>query len=469
MESFAENLLWVVNTDSYIRQPCYSVRTRAQYYLIFEHLNSTIYQKLKYIQGEFPEFLLNYLTESEIYLYPEHGRWQFYFFPILYNKKNKPIIEVNREDNIKAIEQALFGIGHIARLYYLRTLDSKTHTWAVRQLGWALRYAEFGIIKLYNYIISSKYEVFFPVEVQEEIEWLIFVNANWVQYENELLSDVSIYQEASLKLNGIVECFSKCLAKDRVEVVGYINDDSNEYDNISFNFIAYFKSDLENEFKDDLMAFYLHGSAARGDQYAGSDIDCIAIFKQLDTVTIMRLKSIISKYDNISVTPLSLNGLINYPDFRFYGLCLGSRKISGHISFQFVNSKAKMIQGMLNNLFTILQVSRAYLLLESYGPRAPYMLKLMMKLSDHGYMRLKIMLETDSFPNKKEAVRQFFKNDTNATLIMEYLLDIPHIDKKISVAVQNGDYEPIKAQYHLLLQFVDVQLKTFSYRKVYLK
>lgn len=454
IKNFSENLLWIVNSDSYIRQPCYSSRARACYYLIFDEFEQKDLAKLKYVQGEFPEFFLNFLTKNELDYYPSQGKWQFCFSPIVYNKTgDMPIASVKKSDHIEAIRQAIFGIGHIARLYFLRDLDKKTHTWAVRQVGWAFRYAELGIVKLWNYIQTGQYDINFNINIKSEIEWLCAVNANWVKYEAEFLSDVEEYRKASLKLNAIVEYFSNELTS-LSDSSYYVEASSDEYNQEKYRFIGVFRDELIKEFGGNLKAFYLHGSAARGDQHKNSDIDSIAVLSELDAETLKKLRNLLSKFKGISISTLSLNDLINYPAFRFYSICLGSKKMYGEITFKVINSDQNVLDGITNNLYTILQIARAYLLIENYGPRAPYVLTLMMKLCDHGCMRLIIRLQTGSFPDKKEEVKDFFRENPIASEVIGYLLNVNSEEEYIKNALLEGDSNPLKQNYMLQVKFV---------------
>ena len=62
LKLFEGDLIYVINTDSYIRQPCYSSRAKDFYYLILQNSDLDTIRKVKYIQSEFKEFYINYLT-----------------------------------------------------------------------------------------------------------------------------------------------------------------------------------------------------------------------------------------------------------------------------------------------------------------------------------------------------------------------------------------------------------------------
>lgn len=204
--------------------------------------------KIKYIQGEFPEFFLNYLIEDELRIYPKHGRWQFNFSPIIYSKDDLLPFELKQEDSIKAINHAIISVGHIARLYYLRDFDEKTHVWVVRQLGWALKYAENGIVKLYNYTYHKIYSNHIKhKDILNEIEWLLNTNKNWVATEKLYLSSVNEYRIASLRLNKIVQFFSEKNAKSATKL-NFTENSSNNYDIERHEFVASLRSDLIKEF-----------------------------------------------------------------------------------------------------------------------------------------------------------------------------------------------------------------------------
>ncbi len=78
LEVFAENLLGIVETDSYLRQPDYSSRCVRHFYVIVpDNFVTGCIASLRYLQAEFFEFTLNYLTISELSYYPPHCMWQF--------------------------------------------------------------------------------------------------------------------------------------------------------------------------------------------------------------------------------------------------------------------------------------------------------------------------------------------------------------------------------------------------------
>lgn len=452
MELFKDNLLWIVNTDSYLRQPCYSSRAKNFFYFIFDHVTAEDQAKIKYINGEFPEYFLNYLTEKELNDYPNHGKWQFCFSRILYGRDTNSIPLAHHEsDHRIAISHAIISVGHIARLYYLSDLDDdKSHTWGVRQLGWALRYAENGIVKLWNHIILGRYDLSeINNQISAEVKWLSDVNANWDKYESLYLTDINAYKNSSLKLNQIVQFFSKQLAS-RYANKNYNNDSSNSNE---IKFINSFRDEMVNEFSNTLKCLYLSGSSARGDQHKNSDIDSIGVFSHLDEEILKRLKVIISKFQNTSVYTLSMNDLTVYPNFKYYTLTEGTKKIHGDISFLSSNDNKDIFESILNNIFILIQIARSYLIIGNYGVRAHYVLKLMLKLADHGCLRLIIKYVTGSYPNQKEEVKEFFKDNARATSIINYLLDINDQEKNIKNSLLSGNTSELINRYIELNEF----------------
>ncbi|MBN8827878.1 MAG: nucleotidyltransferase domain-containing protein [Sphingobacteriia bacterium] len=452
-DTFDDNLIYIINTDSYLRQPCYSSKARNYYYLILEKLDNQQLNALKYLQGEFPEFILNCLSYEELENYPSHSKWQFIFSPIIYNKYNVLIEHLNTQDYVDSIANAIINVGHIARLYYLSDLDDKSHTWAVRQLGWALRYAEKGIVNLWNYIQIGEYSNSnTDLNITGEIEWLITINNFWEKFEYELLQNIEEYKKASLILNRIVQYYSEKLATN-ITNSNFIEDSSNEYDESKFHFISLITNDLKQKFNDNLRTFYLYGSAARGEQHKTSDVDSIVVFDKLDDDTLAVLREIKVNHPNLSIYSLSINDLIIYPSFKYYTQNLGSKKIYGNISFKPANSLDDIINGMINNLFIIIQISRAYLIGENFGPRAIHLLKLMMKLADHGCMRLLINYYKKEFPQNKEEVKAFFKEELLANKVIDFVININDEADKIKASLLNGNNSLITENYQLLISF----------------
>lgn len=455
IELLDDNLLYIVNTDSYIRQPCYSSRAIDCYYLIVENDKAMVLEKIKYIQGEFQEFVLNYLTSEEVLKYPPQGKWQFIFSKNIYKKNDLPILEATSDDHLQALRQALIGVGHIARHYYLRDLDTKTHTWAVRQFGWALKYAEFGILSLWNYIRYGKYSSSIEkyTKIKPELEWLLSTNKQWIQAERLMLADVQEYKQASLKLNKIQQYFSKTL-RANVSKENYLQLDQVKSNNIDVGHIAEFKDDLIAKFKNNVRALYLIGSAARGDQNKDSDIDTIIVFSKLDEEVLIILSQIIQKYKKLSAYTLSMEDLIIYPEFRYYTLNEGSKKVFGDISFKETTQNLKVIDGTLNNMFIILQVARSYLLMSNYGHRSVHMLKLMMKLADHGCMRPFAKYSSGKFPDKQADVKSIFTGNKFSTEVIEFVQNVNNHSTEVQHSLLNGNQQPLIDAYTLLDNFV---------------
>ncbi|MGK2888465.1 MAG: hypothetical protein ACSLEN_03180 [Candidatus Malihini olakiniferum] len=79
---FDKNLSGIAEKDAFLRQPNYSSHAVGYYDLIVnEDYGEETALAAYYLQAEFPELSLNYLTERELSDYPAHGRWQFYSYP----------------------------------------------------------------------------------------------------------------------------------------------------------------------------------------------------------------------------------------------------------------------------------------------------------------------------------------------------------------------------------------------------
>lgn len=447
-----DNLVFIINTDSYLRQPCYSSRARDFYYLIVYQSDERLIARIRYIQAEFPELCINYLTASELLSYPAQGKWQFSNSPIVYSRDEKESAIVStKEDNLQAISQAIVGVGHIARLYYLRSMNLKSHTWAVRQLGWAFRYTENGIVKLYNLIVNGTYTLNNSENNKaNDVSWLSDINNSWETHEKALLKNNDVYQKYALRLNSIVQYFSEAISS-YYENKNFIEDISYEYNKESYPFISDFREEIMAALPNDLLTLYISGSAARGDQHAGSDIDTIAVFSKLDNEVLSKLRAVITKYKDISVYSLSIYDLISYPSFRYYTLNKGTVKIAGKISFVSMNNDLYSI--LVNNLYIIRQISRSYLILNTYGERAVHLLRLMMKLADHGCMRPYINLKSGQYPSKKEIVAKYFENIEVASEVLNYLNNLNNNYEDSVNSCVEGNHEPIINGFTLLNRF----------------
>lgn len=449
-------LLYIVQTDAYLRQPCYSSRSDSHYFLIVDHVDDQLWGRCRFIQGEFPELVFNLITVNELQRYPAHAKWPFQFAPCVYSHSGKKLeIQLTEGELYTSLGQAIVAVGHIARLYYLRELDLKTHIWAVRQFGWALRCAELGVARIWAYITYGIYKVHHEEpKIQAQLDWLLACNRNWPQYEKLLLHDVSNYKEAALRLNDIVQYYADCAASITAQKSPFNVTTDNHYVDKQFDFMKGFRQNMIAAFGKNLRAFYLSGSAARGDQNKHSDIDSIAIFNNIDSTVLKKLRDIQAGDKNISVYTLSFAEFLVYPAFRYYTLALGTKKMSGDISLISQLTTSDLQQSIKNNIYTIMQISRAYLISGSYGPRSLHLLKLMTKLADHGVLRLIYQIHEGHYPNKKQTVKVYFQNIPEANAIMMTLLDINNIMDGLTTEVLSGQYESLTNLYK--------QLDTFS-------
>lgn len=468
-----EALFFIVKADAYLRQPCYSSRAQAQFYFIVsDNSGCDFVTSVSFIQDEFPEYAFNFLTQAELEGYPLHCRWGFKFAEIVYSKNADPLsIALSEEDIVQSLGQSIVGVGHIARLYYLRDLNAKTLTWAVRQFGWALRCAEYGIVMLWQYYISQCYGRVQPekTNISEALVWLYDTNDNWLEAENRYMSDVAQYKQAALMLNDIVQYFSHALADKIQHTSNIIESNMNAFDANIFAFVASFRDSMLSCFQGNLKAFYLSGSAARGDQHKNSDIDSIAVFDTLDETVLKELRTCQLGYQNTSVYTLSYADLQVYPEFRYYTLASGTKKMAGTISLDTHIQQDTLKESCINNLYVILQVSRDYLIRHNAGPRSLKLLKLMAKLADHGVLRLIMQYTQGQYPEKKEAVYAYFKSSKLAEFIMQFLLNVNERHVDISRSVQQGDAKPLFNFYQHLNSFAENMLVAIKGKHVMVK
>jgi predicted nucleotidyltransferase len=457
-EHLGNNLLGIALTDSFLRQPDYSSRGITQLYLVVRDESKNIIFVARYLQAEFPELIFNYVTLTELKKYPQHCIWQFSTAPWIYGQNF--IAEVLNDmcsDDVEGVRQALFGVTHAARLYYLRKLPAKTHTWGVRQLGWALRCAEMGICNLTFQLEKSRIEpMVIPVEIEKDINWLFSCNRNWHELENKLLNKIDKFRNVASRLNKIavhyvnhIETiypqikYKKIIAKPEIPST------------LEFVLIPLIEA-LKSALGEQLHAVYLHGSAARGDMRPGSDIDSIAIVDRVDQTVLEAIRVIQEQINNLTISIFSLNEINQYPAFRQYALINGVIRIFGNIAFDMSNSTNNDLYGILNNIYIIKQISRGYLISAQYGPRAHYMLSLMMKLADHGCLRPMKKLEMGIYEKKKESIKIYFSDQPEFSTILDYVSNLSDNEKEIQKYLLQGDSSKIEYKFKNLLNFSNI-------------
>jgi predicted nucleotidyltransferase len=403
----------IVLTDAYIRQPCYSSCASAQLFLILDNECEHTVNKLKFLRGEFPEFILNFVSLDELRQYPKHGVWIFHHSPILFQRDNFNLIEhIEQPDYIASISQAIIAVGHIARMYLLRDFNDKSLTWAVRQVGWALRYAELGIISIWNLIENGEYSNKSPSdEVTELVNWVCYANQTWPQLEKTLLADSNSYAQVAFKINHLTQWYGELAAK-HFSLKKYIESEKIDDENMHFpDVINRFKERLQQDCAEYLQAVYLSGSTARGDVHKVSDVDTVVVFKRINNQLLTNLKNLLVDFPNFSIYSLSIHDVSIYPEFRYYTLNYGTKKLFGDIEFLPNHNSEYLRKAIINNIYTIKQISRHYRIQPYYGNRSVHLLILMFKLIDHGVLRLQQSIEKGEFPEKKEHVLEYFKND----------------------------------------------------------
>ncbi|PZX29082.1 nucleotidyltransferase-like protein [Cupriavidus phytorum] len=420
---FSGNLGGIAETDSYLRQPDYSSRAAGHYYLIInEEEGIKAAPRARYLQAEFPELVLNYLTERELARYPAHGAWQFRACPWIHHTDCVDrILQGTNSDVLEAIRQAIFGAAHIARLYYLRNLPAETHTWGVRQLGWAMRYTEMAICKLLGLLEKNEYGVQAVAGLNDDdITWLTHANEDWRPIECILLRSVKKFRAAAARLSGIIECYSAHLAsrypKTQALFAKAPEVPSEEIRAMTDPIVMA----LRDTFGNRLLSFYLHGSAARGDRRPDSDIDTMAIFESVDAELLERVRHIQQSFNKLTISVYSASNITNYPRFRRYGLLKGTMHIAGPLCFAQESTSTDSACGIVNNAYTIRQMARGYLVAASYGHRAYYMLGLMTKLGDHGCLRPLQQLESGSYPKNRADVVAYFSADKQASALLNH-------------------------------------------------
>lgn len=461
LEVFGENLLGIVETDSYLRQPDYSSRCVRHFYVIVpDNFATGCITSLRYLQAEFFEFTLNYLTISELSYYPPHCMWQFTKNPwLLRSEKISDVVLPSIKGNLDIYRQAVFSVAHIARLYYLRNLTPKTHVWGVRQLGWAMRYAELGLYRLLESEGLScihKDSAYVLKAPTEDLNWLITCNISWQKFEEELLSDINVFRDAAARLSKIAEYYSTLLQhlypETRIVPAQGKVDDLLSLQPLIDQVIILLKQFIG----DRLLAFYLHGSAARGDMRSGSDIDSIVIVDKVDTVILEAIRSTQSRFKDLSISVYSESNVHQYPSFRAYALINGTKRVYGNLALEMKPSLKSDIYGIINNLFTIRQIARSYLISGTYGHRAHYMLGLMMKLTDHGCLRPLQILKSGFYPTKKTQVLEYYRDNEILTNIIKYTQNLKECENTLKQKLLIGSREELENLFYSLLDACEI-------------
>ncbi|WP_354687416.1 nucleotidyltransferase domain-containing protein [Cupriavidus necator] len=464
---FGENLSGIAETDSYLRQPDYSSRAAGHYYLILhEEQTSNAVFRARYLQVEFPEFVLNYLIEQELAGYPPHGAWQFHTCAWIYRSDRiDKILKGGESDLREAIRQAIFGSAHVARLYYLRNLSTETHTWGVRQLGWAMRYTEKAICKLLGLLEKGEYRVQTVAGLNEDdIDWLAHAIQNWQSTERRLLKNVGTFRLAAARLSGIVESYSAHTASCFPETQALVAKEAEVPCKAIRSMTDAIVMALKDAFGDRLFSFYLHGSAARGDMRPDSDIDTMAIFDHIDAELLESIRLIQNKFSKLTISVYSADNIRNYPRFRRYALVSGTRHIAGPLCFDPGGISTESAYGIVNNAYTIRQVARGYLISGAYGHRAHYMLSLMVKLADHGCLRPLQQLESHHYPENRTAAIAYFSGEEQASALLHHASRLNDEETYLRGRLLKGEHDSMEQHWFKLDDFAtEVEKKACRY------
>lgn len=456
LEYFGDRLIGIVATDSYLRQPDYSSRAENHYYFI---LSDDLYQEdiwmLRYIAREFPESSFNFIYESELAAYPPHVIWQFQFSEWLYKKNNYQIIMPER-DILEESRQAIFACYHLSRLYYIRNLNLKTHIWGVRQFGWSVRYALHALFSLDQNNSLNQQEI-------ADRNWLIDFQNNWIQHKRKLTNSEAAFRDAASYLSEIASRKAEDLQRTHPVIdilVSAVGHDT--YPENIASAVNAVRDSLTREIGPALLSFYLHGSAARGDMRPGSDIDSFIIVDKVTRDILEKVRNIQSDNTPFTILVYSLAEVNHYPAFRRYGLMNGTKLVTGDWCLCFKPDINDDIAGIINNIFTVRQVSRAYLIEGSYGQRAHYIAAIMAKLIDHGCLRPLQNLQTGSYPTSRVAVRQFFPDTTAYLKILNFIDNLELNERTVKKALFKGDVTLIEQLFHGLSEaagLVEIQVK----------
>lgn len=455
---FGNNLSGIAETDAFLRQPDYSSRAVGHYYLIVneDYGEETVFAT-QYLQAEFPELSLNYLTERELASYPAHGLWQFNACLWHYrNSQIEHVLSVCEPDYSDALRQTVFATTHIARLYYLRDLPTKTHVWGVRQLGWAMRYVENGLSKLLG-LLETRHHCPLPVAGmnKEDIRWLTYANSHWQTFERTLLENADSFRTAAAKLSAIVECYAQHIAAGYPDTQSVITQCADAPPAEIYTATSPIVDALQAAFGDRLLSLYLHGSAARGDMRPDSDIDLMVMFDCVDHPTLEQVRRIQHRFEKLTLSVYSLSNIRQYPTFRRYGLLNGTRHLAGPFCFAQGSSQTENVNAIMNNLYTIRQVARGYLVTGCYGQRAHYLLSQMIKLADHGCLRPLQQLQSHHYPENRAEVIAYFSGCELASALLNHATQLTAEEEVLRVQLMAGKHQVLTQQWLRLNTFAN--------------
>ena len=459
LEYLGSRLSGIVATDSYLRQPDYSSRAENHYYFI---LSGDLYQEdigiLRYLAREFPESSFNFIYECELAGYPAHVIWQFQLSEWLYKKNDYQIMMPERE-LLEESRQAIFACCHLSRLYYLRNLNLKTHIWGVRQFGWSVRYA-------LNCLFNPDQGYSLNEQEIADRNWLIDLQNNGIQHKRRLNHSEAAFRDAASRLSDIVS--RKAEELQRKQPVTDILVSASSHDTFSENItlaVNTVKKRLAQEIGSSLLSFYLHGSAARGDMRPGSDIDSFIVVDKVSRDILESVRNIQSDNPPFTILVYGLAEINHYPKFRRYGLVNGTKLVSGDWCLRFKPDINDDIAGIINNIFTVRQVARAYLIEGSYGQRAHYIAAIMVKLIDHGCLRPLQKLQTGSYPPSRAAVRQCFPGVAPYLKVLSFIDNLESNEQTLKEALFKGDVTPIEQLFYALSEaacLLEIQVKNFD-------
>ncbi|MCW2479098.1 nucleotidyltransferase domain-containing protein [Candidatus Symbiopectobacterium sp. NZEC135] len=455
---FGDNLSGIAETDAFLRQPDYSSRAVGHYYLIVqEDGGEKMACAAQYLHAEFPELSLNYLTERELADYPAHGRWSFHICPWPYRSTStERALAAGEPDYPDALRQAAFATTHIARLYYLRDLPAKAHVWGVRQLGWAMRYAENGLSKLLGQLETRHHN---PLSVagmnKEDIRWLTYANSHWQPFERSLLENANTFRTAAARLSAIAECYTQHIAASYPDTQNVIAQHAETAPAAIHAMTAPIVDALNAAFGDRLLSLYLYGSAAHGDMRPNSDIDLMAVFDSVDHPTLEQVRRIQHRFEKLSLCVYSLNNIRQYPTFRRYGLLNGTRHLAGPFCFAQTRGPSDNVNAILNNLSIIRQVARGYLVSGCYGQRAHYQLSLMVKLADHGCLRPLQQWQSLHYPTNRAEAITYFSSCEFASALLEHAARLTTEEEALRTQLMAGNRQGLTQHWLRLNTFAN--------------
>ena len=458
---FGSEIIALFEGSNYLRMSDFAYAHHNHYVLLLSTISRITLDKARVLLSDFPTYYVHFLSELEFSQYPNHGLWQFYFRQPVIGKNPFSAKQLTTEQVFDGIKHSIIQIAHFTRKHYLSADNVWNSTWAIRWAPWILELLDYGVIRLYHYIDSNQYPMEinelisykYPDALIEIIEKLQFYKTKWNNEREIFLYDSESLMELLIFLNDAIEQYLDLLIthpmfiieSKKIEPKNNIFQDDNIYEQ--------FAHALSDELKDELLLLQLSGSQARGEATQNSDVDTITVIKNIDTNTLLRIKSSLLKFPGFSSYVLSKNGFYAYPPYRDYTFRYGCQKLFGELIWNNTVNIADIRDGVRHTVITIAQVAREYYLRGGYPMRSIASLRWQAKIADFGCLRLFPLLYGGDYLDTRHLVVDYFKENNTVQTILDLLNNPDEWRKTCRQELLTGERKSIDQRLLLINQF----------------